>query len=303
MKARRLALPVAVLAVTASLAACGGGTDPLADESSSGDAAGSVIIGSADFSESQLIATIYSQALQAAGVDVEERLGIGSREVYMTALQDGSIDLIPEYAGSLLKYLVPDTAASSRDDVLAELADNLPDALSTLDPSEAEDKDTVTVTRATADQYSLTTISDLAPVAAQFSLGGPAEWKTRVTGVPGLKDLYGLEFKEFVTLDAGGPLTLAALTNNQIQAGNMFSTDPAIATQNLVSLEDDKSLFPAEPVLPVIRSEKSSDTIAETLNQVSAALTTEDLIAMNGQAADGEALTDIATKWLAEKGI
>lgn len=307
MKIRRLTVPAAALAVASMLAACGGGDDPLSSETSadsgSGSDTGAVIIGSADFSESQLIATIYSQALQEAGVEVTEKLGIGSREVYMQALEDGSIDLIPEYGGTLLKFLDPEATASSRDDVLAALADALPDGLEALDASEAEDKDSVTVTKAFADENGLTTISDLAPIASTMSLGGPAEWKTRATGVPGLESVYGLTFKEFVTLDAGGPLTLAALQNGQIQAGNMFTSDPAIAANDLVSLEDDKGLFPADPVLPVINSAKNTDTITEVLNKVSAALTTDDLLELNGKASAGDQLSEIAKDWLSENGI
>ncbi|WP_129785765.1 ABC transporter substrate-binding protein [Promicromonospora panici] len=291
---------IALLALTA----CAGG-DPLSEEADAGgaDSGSAVVIGSADFSESQLLATIYSLALQDAGVEVEEKFNIGSREVYIAAVQDGSIDLVPDYSGALLKYLDTESTASSTEDVIAELEETLPEDLTMLEASDAQDKDVLAVTQETAAKYDLETISDLEPVAGEISLGGPPEWKTRVNGVVGLKEVYGLEFKEFVSLDAGGPLTMTALTSGQVQAGDIFSTDPGIAENDLVSLEDDKSLFAAENILPIVRTDTVDDTITTTLNEVSAALTTEDLIEMNGRAGTGEALADIAEDWLTDAGL
>ena len=303
MKKRTILSALAVTSVLA-LSACGGGGDPLSSEGDSAGSSGSqIIVGSADFTESQLIGSIYSQALQAAGVEVKEQFNIGSREVYIAALKDGSIDLVPEYSGALLKYLDEKSTATTTEAVQAELTTKLPEGISMLQPSPAEDKDVLAVTKATADKYELTKISDLAPVAGELVLGGPPEWKTRVNGVVGLRDVYGLNFKEFVALDAGGTLTMTALTNGQIQAGDLFSTDPGLVTNNLVALEDDKSLFAAENVVPLIKTAKLNDTVTKTLNDVSAKLTTEDLISMNAEAATGTNLSDIAKKWLAGAGI
>lgn len=272
------------------------------DDGAAGSGA-SVTIGSADFSESQLVATIYSLALQDAGIEVTEKFNIGSREAYIAAVQDGSIDLVPEYSGALLKYLDPESTASESSEVLDELAAALPEDLTALTASEAQDKDILAVTRQTAEQYDLVTISDLAPVAGELVLGGPPEWKTRVNGLVGLTEVYGLEFKEFLSLDAGGPLTMSALTSGQIQVADVFSTDPAVDTNDLVALEDDRFLFAAENVLPVIRTDKVTDEITSVLDGISAALTTEALIEMNGRAATGEALTDIAADWLTSAGL
>ena len=172
-----------------------------------------------------------------------------------------------------------------------------------LTPSPAEDKDVVAVTQATADKYQLKTISDLKPHAGELVLGGPPEWKTRTQGVVGLRDVYGLNFKDFVSLDAGGTLTMTALTNGQIQAGDLFSTDPGLHANHLVALMDDKNLFAAENVAPLIKSAKQNDTIKKTLDAVSAKLTTDDLINMNAEAAKGTNLSDIAKKWVADAGI
>lgn len=304
MKKRSIISAMAVTSVLALSACGGGGGDPL---SSGGDNKGSsgsqVIVGSADFTESQLIASIYSQALQANGVSVKEQFNIGSREVYIAALKDGSIDLVPEYSGALLSYLDPKSTAATPQAVQDELAKKLPDGTSMLTPSPAEDKDVVAVTQATADKYKLKTISDLKPVAGELVLGGPPEWKTRTQGVVGLRDVYGLNFKDFVSLDAGGTLTMTALTNGQVQAGDLFSTDPGLHSNHLVALVDDKNLFAAENVVPLIKSGKQNDEVTKTLNAVSAKLTTDDLISMNAEAATGTNLADIAKKWLAGAGI
>jgi osmoprotectant transport system substrate-binding protein len=305
MKKRTIISALAATSVLA-LSACGagGGSDPLSGGgNNSGSSGSTIIIGSADFTESQLIASIYSQALQAAGVSVKEQFNIGSREVYVAALKDSSIDLVPEYSGAFLSYLDPKSTAATTEAVSTELKGKLPSGISMLTPSPAEDKDVLAVTKATADKYKLKTISDMKPVAGELVLGGPPEWKTRTQGVVGLRDIYGLNFKDFVSLDAGGTLTMTALVNGQVQAGDLFSTDPGLVKNNLVALEDDKSLFAAENVVPLIKTAKASDTVTKTLNDVSAKLTTNDLITMNGEAATGANLADIAKKWLAGAGI
>ncbi|MCW2593526.1 MAG: Periplasmic glycine betaine/choline-binding protein [Mycobacterium sp.] len=302
---KRSILPAIALASVLALSGCGGGgSDPLSGGGNGGGSeGGQVIVGSADFTESQLIGSIYSQALQAAGVQTKEQFNIGSREVYIQALKDGSVDLVPEYTGALLSYLDPKSTAATPQAVNSELATKLPSGLGMLTPSPAEDKDVVAVTQATADKYKLKTISDLEPVAGELVLGGPPEWKTRTQGVVGLRDVYGLNFKDFVSLDAGGTLTMTALTNGQIQAGDLFSTDPGLHANNLVALQDDKNLFAAENVVPLIKSAKQNDKVKKTLDAVSAKLTTDDLISMNAEAAKGTNLADIAKKWLANAGL
>ncbi|MFC8198179.1 glycine betaine ABC transporter substrate-binding protein [Streptomyces sp. NPDC057298] len=300
-------LGLAALTATGALVltACGSGGDPMstsatADASSAAD---TITVGSANFTESQLLATIYAEALKAKGVKVKTRLNIGSRETYIPALKDGSIDLLPEYTGALLQYFDPKTKASSPAEVSAALTKALPSGISALKQSTAEDKDVLAVTQKTATAHDLTTISDLAPVAGTMALGAPPEWKTRVNGVVGLKNVYGLSFKKFVSLDAGGPLTLAAITNNQVQVGDLTSTDPAIAKNKLVTLKDDKNLFLAENILPVINKDKVTPTVTSTLNAVSAALTTEGLMELNGKVAKLDDMSDVAKAWLTSAGL
>jgi len=288
---------VAALALTA----CGG--DPMSNSNTQAGSSDSIIVGSADFPESQLIAKIYAEALKSKGVEVTEKPSIGSREVTIPALKDGSIDLMPEYGGALLQYLDSATTAVTSEEVAKELATKIPSGLTMLTASEAEDKDVLAVKKETADQHNLKSISDLQPVAKDLVLGGPPEWKTRINGVAGLKSVYGLEFKEFSALDAGGPLTLNALLSGQVQVADIFSTDPALAANNLVALEDDKNLFLSENIVPVINEKKSTATVKEVLDKVSAALTTEDLIEMNGRVAKFEDIGEIAKDWLKSKNL
>jgi osmoprotectant transport system substrate-binding protein len=288
---------VAALALTA----CGG--DPMSNSNTQAGSSDSIIVGSADFPESQLIAKIYAEALKSKGVQVTEKPSIGSREVTIPALKDGSIDLMPEYGGALLQYLDSETKAVTSDEVTKELGTRIPAGLTQLTASKAQDKDVLAVKKETADQHNLKSISDLQPAAKELVLGGPPEWKTRINGVAGLKSVYGLEFKEFSALDAGGPLTLNALLSGQVQVADLFSTDPALATNNLVALEDDKNLFLSENIVPVINEKKSTATVKEVLDKVSAALTTEDLIEMNGRVAKFEDIGEIAKDWLKSKNL
>jgi osmoprotectant transport system substrate-binding protein len=275
----------------------------MSSSDSSASSSDTIVVGSADFSESQLLATIYSHALSNAGVTVKEKLNIGSREIYMEALEDGSIDLLPEYTGYLLTELNPDAKTTDDATILEELKTALPDGLIVLDESQAQNTDVLAVTADLAEKYSLTKISDLVPIAQNLTLAGPAEWKSRYVGVPGLEEVYGLKFGKFQVFDAGGPLTLSALLNGQADVGDMFSSDPAIAENNLVALKDDKGLFLPANVVPLIRESKATDTVTATLNSISAALTQDDLMTMNGKVSDGEDIGTIADEWLKDKGI
>jgi osmoprotectant transport system substrate-binding protein len=182
---KKLLTAALVGATVVALSACGIGKDPLA-AGGGGSSEGAIVIGSADFPESQLIATIYAEALKANGIDVSEKFNIGSRELYIPALRDGSIDLIPEYSGALLQYLDSKTTATASDEVATELEAKLPAGLVALESSPAEDKDVLAVKQETADKYSLETVEDLVEHADELTLGGPPEWKTRENGVAGL---------------------------------------------------------------------------------------------------------------------
>jgi osmoprotectant transport system substrate-binding protein len=274
----RLAAVAAVVAVLLPLSACGG--DPTSTTASSGDSS-TITVGSANFPENELLAEMYAQALEAEDVTVTRKFNIGARELYLKALEDGSIDLLPEYNGALLAALSPKgevpQSVSTPDEVYDALQKVLPKGTQTLPQSAAEDKDTLTVTQETASKYDLKTIGDLKPVAGQMSLAAGPEFDKRYQGVVGLEKVYGVKFKEFKALDAGGPLTKAALEKGDVQVANIFSTDSAIETENLVVLEDTKNLFLAQNILPLITKSKVNGTVEDALNKVSEALTTEDL--------------------------
>lgn len=306
MRASRLVLSLAAAAsLTVALSSCSSGGDPLAAGSSSAKAGAkeAITIGSANFPESALLATIYEKALQAKGVTVTTKLSIGSRETYFPALKDGSIDLLPEYSGATLSYLDPKTDAHSSQEVIAGLDAALPDGIKALTASDAQDSDVLAVLQTTADKDSLTSIGDLKAKAATMVLGGPPEWKTRREGVAGLKEVYGLQFSSFKTLDVAGPLTVAALVNGQVAAADMTSTDPALAAKHLVALQDPSHLFPAQNILPLIAKDKVTPTITSALQAVSKALTTKDLIAMNGDLAAHKTIDDVAAAWVKDHDL
>ena len=279
MNRTRLVLAVTATAAMLAVAACGSASnDPLAPGgATTTSTAGTIIVGSANFPENALLAEIYAGALTAKGVKVEKKLNIGSREVYIPALRDGEIDLIPEYTGVLDQYFNKSAKATDADGVYAELKAAVPATLTILDKSAAEDKDAVVVTKETAAKLGLKSIGDLASKAKDLSLGGPPEWKTRPTGVPGLKKLYNLDFKTFRALDTGGPLSVQALKNGQVDAVDLFTTDPSIADNGFVILDDPKSLFAAQNVVPLITKTKVNTVITDALNAASAKLDTATL--------------------------
>jgi osmoprotectant transport system substrate-binding protein len=308
LRKTKLGALATVLAGILAVSACG--NDPTAGGGTGSSSGGSstITMGSANFPENELLAEIYSQALEAKGVKVNRKFNIGARELYLKALKDGSIDAIPEYNGALLAALSPGGTVpndvSTPDEVLAALQKVLPKGTETLAQSAAEDKDTLTVTGDTAKKYHLTTIDDLKPVANKLVLGGGPEFAHRYQGVVGLKKLYGITFKDFKALDAGGPLTKAALKKNDIQVANIFSTDSTIATDKLVVLKDTKNLFLAQNVVPVIRSNKVKGDVKSALDSVSKVLTTEDLTKYLAEVAvDKKDSAAVAKQFLQDKNI
>ena len=279
----------------------GGSSNPLAGSASSG----TVVVGSANFPEDELLAQIYADALKAAGVKVSTQLNIGAREVYYPEVVKGAISIIPEYNGALLTTSVDKTStAASTADVDAALKAKLPSSVTILNSSAAQDKDSITVTQANATKYHLKSIADLSSVAKTWVIGGPSEFETRADGIPGLKNVYGLTFKSFSPLDESGPITLAALQNGKVQAADVFTTTPQIITDKLLSLSDPKNMFAAQNVLPLVYKKAASAKVVSALNAVSAKLTTADLLAMNKSLSiNHESYTTVASNWLSQNGL
>jgi osmoprotectant transport system substrate-binding protein len=303
---RRTSLAILAAVLALITAACGS-SNPLGGGAVSGDLK-SIIVGSADFPESKIIAEIYAQALEANGFTVGRQFGIGSRETYVPAVRDHSIDLIPEYTGNLLKYFDPESTVTTPEAIELALLRVMPGDLSILTPSPAEDKDTLAVSRETANRWNLKSIADLAAHSPEVKLGAPSEFLNRTEGVPGLKKLYGLDItpNNFVAIsDGGGPATVRALVDGTVTAADIFSTSPAIPENDLVVLEDPKNNFPAANVVPLVSSQKKSDELKTVLDAVSAKLTTEALIELN-TATSGNAGIDpdeAARKWVQDNGF
>jgi osmoprotectant transport system substrate-binding protein len=206
--------------------------------------------------------------------------------------------LIPEYSGSVLSYLDRNARAQGAQEVTDALKKALPAGISMLTPSPAQDVDTLVVTSATASKYGLKAIPDLKNVAADLVVGASPEWRGRWEGMVGLKEVYELKFKSFRPLDVTGPLTLSALLHGQIDVANLTSTNPALARNKLVSLEDPKNLFPAQNIVPIFATQKIGEKVSAILDAVSAAMTTEDLVEMNGRLANHDDIGAIAADWL-----
>jgi len=298
---------VLALAIVAAACNSGGGGGGGNSSSPSASPKPELTVGvSGAFAENQIVAEMYAQVLENAGYKVSRQLDLGSREISDKALQEGQIDLKPEYLGSELLFLDPNGQGSGDPAAEAQALQPLLSAkgVTLLDYSQANDTNSFVVTQETADKYSLDTMSSLAPVAGQLTLGGPPECPQRPFCILGLKDTYGITFGHFKPLDVGGPLTVAALKNGDIDVGLLFSTSSVIAANKWVVLQDDKQLQQAENIAPVIRTDVLNDEIKNLLNAVSAKLTTDNITALNAKVEiDQEDPADVAKGFLQEQGL
>ena len=293
-----------IAASTLALAACGsaesvGGN---ASTGSSENGQTTLVVGSQDYYSNEIIAEAYAQALEGAGFTVERQLRIGQREVYMPEIEAGAIDVFPEYTGNLLQYLDQNASARTSQEVYDALATALPMGLRALDQSPATDQDSYVVTSTFAAEHSVTSIGDLAG-AGPLVLGGNSELETRPYGPMGLAQTYGVSVDFTPIEDSGGPLTIKALTDGDIQLANIYSSDPALAEGTLTVLEDPDGLFLASHVVPLASSRVGEDAAA-VINRVSGALTSTDLVEMNrASTKDQKSASQIAREWLASKGL
>ena len=298
MTRRTIAAATAVLA-SLTLASCG--TVESLEGRASMDAS-TIVVGSQDYYSNQIIAEVYAQALEGAGFRVDRQLRIGQREVYMPEITAGAIDLFPEYTGNLLQYLDQNASAHTSQEVYDALATALPMGLRALDQSPATDQDSYVVTSTFAAEHSVTSIGDLAG-AGPLVLGGNSELETRPYGPMGLAQTYGVSVDFTPIEDSGGPLTIKALKDGDIQLANIYSSDPALAEGTLTVLEDPDGLFLASHVVPLASSRVGEDATA-VINRVSGALTSADLVEMNrASTKDQKSASQIAREWLASKGL
>jgi osmoprotectant transport system substrate-binding protein len=269
-----------------------------------------ITVGAFDFPESVLLAHIYGDALKVKGFPVRVLPGLGSRELVDPALLSGLIQLVPEYAGSALQFnslgrqsATSDVMATSK--ALTELmADQ--GVVAGL-PAGAQNTNAIVVRAATAARYGLRSIADLARVAPRLTFGGPPECPGRAYCLPGLKQAYGLRFKAFIPLDAGGPLTLQALTEGNVDVALLFSTDPSISARHLAVLADDRGLQPAENVTPLVSGKvvtRYGAGLVAALNAVSARLGAATLRALDARVEiHGQDPRQVADGWLRAQGL
>ena len=320
---RGLLAGVGATAGLLALSACSD-TDPFAvDRASGGYSGGPIIIGSQQYYSNEIIAELYAQMMEKTGLSVTRQYQIGQREVYLPELEAGKIHVIPEYGGNLLEYYsktsasggptattatttataTPSRAAGDTASIQDTLLRTLPHSLTVLNPAEATDQDSLTVTKATAQAHSLTSIGDLASLGRSVTIAANSEFTTRPYGPKGLKAVYGVDASVTPVEDSGGPLTVKALTDGTVDVADIYSSDPAIRAKNLVILSDPQMLILPQNVTPLVSA--SLPAIAATaINRVSALLTPDELRSLN-QRSTGEKLSSktIATDWLTSKKL
>ena len=262
-------------------------------------------LASFNFPESELLGELYGQALRQHGFPVEQVVQLGAREVVAPALQQGKVDMVPEYLGSALNFLNDRDRVATADPGLthARLEQVFaPRGVSVLAYAPAEDRNGFVVSGDLARRRDLVELSDLEPLASQLVLGAPAECPQRPLCLKGLQDIYNLHFARFEAM-ASRSTTALALNTGEIDVGMIDTTDPNLLKpgNDLVQLVDDKQLQPADNVVPVVRREvvdAYGPSMVRLLNAVSAQLTTAELTRLNLQVADGRTPADAASSWL-----
>jgi osmoprotectant transport system substrate-binding protein len=273
---------VGALAVAATIAAACGSTTT----GGSTPSKGTLTVAGFNFPESSILAYIYGKALEHDGYTITYKVNLGTREVLAPAMKNGQVDLYPGYAASDLEYWDQKKGLANGDvnATVANLNQYLAQSqLVALTASAAVDQNAFAMTKANSQKYNATKLSDLAAIGNQLVLGAGPECPTRPYCQPGLKSTYGITFKDFKALDTDGPVTRAALKNNTIQVGLVFSSDGDLNALGLVVLQDDKHLEAADNVVPILRQAAATDEVKRVLNNIDAKLTTADLVTMNSQ--------------------
>jgi osmoprotectant transport system substrate-binding protein len=263
-----------------------------------------IVVASFDFPESELLAELYGQALRGHGYPVELVARLGAREVVEPALEQGKVDLVPEYLGTALTFVDEGGLAPSGDPRTTHA--RLRQALATRGISvaafaPAEDRNGFVVTGDLSRRRRLQRISDLAPLAGRLTFGGPPECRERPLCLQGLRERYGLEFARFEAIPSRR-VTADALESHEIDVGMIETTDASLYKRDLVQLQDDRGLQPAENVVPVVRRQvvdRYGPALMRVLDAVSAQLTTPGLSGLNRQVEVGDQPTSaVAAGWL-----
>lgn len=287
----RHALVTAGVLFGLTLSACAS-EDPMAGDAADTADDGAVVIGTANFPESEIIGQVWAAALEDAGFDVEVNSGIGSREVYLRALEEGSVDVVPEYTGNLMQFYLAESdtqehgAGTDSEEIYLTLQGALPEGLYAGQYAEAESKDAYRVTPELAEEYQLVTLGDLDNLE-QVRIAGNPELAERPYGPPGLSEVYGVDAEKITMVpisDGGGPLTIAALLEGTAEVANIFTTSPTLDSDgnevDLVTLEDPEQLILPQNVVPVMQDEVPQE-VRDVIKEINGALTTEALVEMN----------------------
>ena len=308
MTIKRSLAALGLTITTLVLAACGGGSaNPLGSTAPpSGSAAGGtpIVVGSADFTESQILGEIYAQALTAKGLQASTKPNIGSREVYLKALQDSSIQIVPEYTGNLLIYVDKNATATTQEELASALPKALPSGLKIGTISAAADQDVYVVTKDFSAKNNLTSLADLKNFSSNMILGGPSTLESRPYGVPGLKGVYGATLKQFKPYETSA-VRAKDLNDGKIQLGEFFTTESVIADNGYVPLADPQAMILPQNVVPLMQGTVADNPqVKTTLDAVQAALTTADLTALNKEV-DVNKMdpNQVAGTWLKSKGL
>lgn len=289
MKLTRIAAVAASIGLMLGTAGCAPSAAPSSEP---------IVIGSQAYYSNEIVAEAYALVLEDAGFTVERTFSLGQRDVYVPAIIAGEVDLFPEYTGNLLQFFVPTATETAADDVYAALATALPEGLTALAMSPASDQDSYNVTQEFASANGLESIADLASLT-DITLGGAPELAERPYGPSGLLEKYGVT----VSFEATGDTTVESLVAGIVDMANVYSADPRIQQLGLVTLSDPLGLFLASNVVPIASEAVNADARA-LIDAVSAAMSAEDLVALNVRSVDEKlSAAVIAREWLVSEGL
>ena len=288
-------------AVAATLGACSN-ADPFRNPTS-GAGSDSISVGSPVYYSAEIIAEIYAQRLEEAGFSVQRQFRIGQREIFMPELQAGSIQLFPDYAGNLLQYFDPDNSASTIEEIMAALPKALPKDIHAFAVAAASDQDSYNVTKEVARKYNLRTIGDLKKLGRPVRFGANSEAQDRPYGPAGLKAVYGVDSTFVPIEDSGGPLTVKALKDGDLDVADIYSADPSIKRNDLVTLEDPESLILPQNIVAVGHRSITLGAVA-VVEDVNRRLSQDELVGLNARSVDEQLSADrIAKDWIAKQSF
>ncbi|WP_063729960.1 ABC transporter substrate-binding protein [Streptomyces sp. RTd22] len=307
----------AASAVALAVGATGCGGKSL-EKSGGGDSSGkpgkgSLVIGTASFTESKILAELYAGLLDDAGYSTSLKT-VDTRELYEPALEKGQMDVVPEYAATLAEFLnqkkngpnAEPVASSNVDDTVKALKKLAgPRGLKVLDVGKAVDQNAFAVSRKFAKEHDLKTLSDLGKSGQKVKLAAGDECPKRPFCQPGLEKRYGIDIAGVDPLETGSVQAKQAVRDGKDQMVVTTTTDATLDQFGLVLLDDDKNLQNADNVLPVVNAKSAgSSKIENALNKLGRVLTTADLTELNKKV-DAERLkpADVAADYLKEKGL